>query len=856
MGTNPIACASWRDRVEAEGDRVSFARDPGDARAVLDRVKPDRILVVGEGEFRDTKDRDPWTWCPCPVSFVERPADTDDRELLANLRFAFAPLFSFGQGATEDDDLDPLNALRHVIASSPFTSGVVFGRGEGKGEVLASFDRGGPSTIVDVRPPASWPSVDGASLVDPTGNSLVVTIGSEARPSRRRALELRWDASDPQVSAPRMVRLARAIAREFGIAMVREESRNRANAEVRRARTFLENALEPVFITGSDGRIVDVNRAGAALHGVPRERIVGLHFTEIVEEENREEQKANFERLSRDGSTRVVARTRRLSDGELVVVEASTSLVVLEGESYAVVVVRDVTERRAVDERLRSSEERFRTVVDSIDDVVCTLDVEGRYSATFGKGVLAFGATWEEMVGRTYRDVFGGEDAEAHEAAIRGALEGRSVTYETSFGNGNQGPNFHTVNSPLHDGDHRIVGLVTVSRDISEMKRVQAQLFISDRMASIGMLAAGVAHEINNPLAAVLSNLELAATEAADLAGSVGAVELSNIVDEVADARVAASRVREIVRDLRMFSRSDAESPAPIDVGQALDSAARMAWNEVRHRARLVKDYADLPKVLANEGRLGQVFLNLIVNAAHAIPEGRASANEIRLVTRVDAQGRVVVNVEDTGSGIPAEVMPKLFRPFFTTKPVGVGTGLGLSICQRIVTAIGGDITVTSELGRGTSFQVRLPPASASIAPATTIPKAGPPTGRRGRVLVVDDEPLVCSVIRRSLATEHEVTTCANGRQALALLEGGARFDVILCDLMMPEMTGMELFDSVLDAFPDQAEQVIFVTGGAFTTRARSFLEARPNPYLDKPFDPEVLRRVVREKVGPAEATP
>jgi CheY-like chemotaxis protein len=276
-----------------------------------------------------------------------------------------------------------------------------------------------------------------------------------------------------------------------------------------------------------------------------------------------------------------------------------------------------------------------------------------------------------------------------------------------------------------------------------------------------------------------------------------------------------------------------------------------MAWNEIRHRARVNKNYGQVPSVLANESRLGQVFLNLIVNAAQAIPEGRADANEIRLSTRTHGPAGefVLVEVADTGSGIPPAIRHKLFDPFFTTKPAGVGTGLGLAICHRIVTGLGGDISVTSEVGKGTTFRILLPIAAVREE-APNPPAAAIVTGqRRGRILVVDDEKVVATAVRRVLGDDHDVKVLTSAQEALRRISGGERFDVILCDLMMPVMTGVELHSELARTAPDQAACMVFLTGGAFTPRARAFLDEVPNPRLDKPFELSTLRALVQERL-------
>jgi signal transduction histidine kinase len=391
----------------------------------------------------------------------------------------------------------------------------------------------------------------------------------------------------------------------------------------------------------------------------------------------------------------------------------------------------------------------------------------------------------------------------------------------------------------------------------AERHRMQEQLLISDRMASVGTLAAGVAHEINNPLAAVLANLDVSLELLADLCDPRGGGEgappaltarLGDLAAPLVDAREAADRVQMIVRDLKIFSRSgDEERTGPVDIERVLESALRIAWNEVRHRARLLRDYGgDVPLVLGNAARLGQVFLNLIVNAAQAIPEGQVQANEIRVVSRRRGD-QVVIEVRDSGSGIPPQVMSHIFAPFFTTKSAGVGTGLGLAICHRIVTGLGGTITARENEGPGTIFEVVLAAARPveDLPPAPLEPVVAAAAAIRGRILVVDDEPLINKVVQRMLRADHDVSSFGSVREALEAIRGGASYDVILCDLMMPEMTGMDLHAELLRLRPDLAQRVVFMTGGAFTPAAREYLHQMPNQRLEKPFEPGDLRLIV-----------
>jgi CheY-like chemotaxis protein len=268
----------------------------------------------------------------------------------------------------------------------------------------------------------------------------------------------------------------------------------------------------------------------------------------------------------------------------------------------------------------------------------------------------------------------------------------------------------------------------------------------------------------------------------------------------------------------------------------------------MRHRASLVRDYGELPLVEANEASLGQVCLNLLINAAQAIPEGRVDDNEIRVTTYTDRDGRAVVEVRDTGGGIPPEIMGRIFDPFFTTKPIGLGTGLGLSICHRLVTSLGGEISVESEVGVGSIFRFAIPGAPRARLTRRAI-SAPLPVVRAARILVVDDEPGVGVAVQRMVAPPHHVTTVTSGEEALALVAAGQRYDVILCDVMMPNMTGMQLHEELVRVAPELAERMVFITGGAFTPSAKKFLEDIPNDVLEKPFDFKQLAATINEKL-------
>ena len=508
--------------------------------------------------------------------------------------------------------------------------------------------------------------------------------------------------------------------------------------------------------------------------------------------------------------------------------------------------LREVEARRLhreADEARRASDARFAAIMMTATDGVLSAEEGAGIDYVNPAGEKIFGYAPGELLGESLAKLFAGRD----DAPFQVPDPGRTVELTGRRKGGDEFPIDLSAGRWIVEGRSRVAVIV---RDVTDRKKVEAQLLVADRMVSVGTLAAGVAHEINNPLAAVMANLEIGIKVLGMIADRPGGPpELARLDQQMKDALDASERVRHIVRDLKIFSRGGEEVNGPVDVQKVMESTLRMAWNEVRHRAKVVKSYAPIPPVQASEARLGQVFLNIVVNAAQAMSEGQADRNELRVKTALEDE-RVVVEIADTGPGIPPEVMRRLFTPFVTTKPVGTGTGLGLSICHRIVTELGGEIGVHTNPGRGTVFRIYLPLAEEDIKASQPVVLDDGPAARRGKIMVIDDEPMIATVVQRSLASEHDVVGVHRAREALARIIAGERFDVILCDLMMPEMTGMEFHGELMRRVPAQAEALIFVSGGAFTPRARDFLEQVPNQRIEKPFDTRRLRALVNARLG------
>jgi PAS domain S-box-containing protein len=535
----------------------------------------------------------------------------------------------------------------------------------------------------------------------------------------------------------------------------------------------------------------------------------------------------------------------------------------VDGSEDVVVVIRDITlERQLQDEaseraRLRldyevaqrreaegtaeRAETGLRLLIDTIPDIAMVHE-RGRLVHVNHVAVSALGYdTASDLIGRLVLDLVHPDDWVATADRIRAVNEAGTITSP------------RIIHVQRKDGsylDLEFVGVpiafrgrphaLSLGRDLTERKKLEAKLALSERLVAMGRLVAGIGHEINNPLSYVMGNLELLQET---LPPSPESDEL------IRDCLEGAERIRKIIAGLKSMSRGG-EHRAPIDLRRVIELAIAMTHNEVRHRAQLAIDLRDTPAVMADENRLGQVFVNLLVNAAQSIAEGQAATNEIAVKTWTDAFGRACIEIRDSGCGVPAEDLGRIFDPFFTTKAVGVGTGLGLSISHNIVTEYGGMMTVSSELGHGTTFRVVLPPSPFPRKTATeTIPPVRTDPAQRARVLVIDDEPAIGVLVRRTLSTAHDVIVTHSGPEAIERIAKGDAFDVILCDLMMPDMTGMDVFARLSELAPEQARRITFITGGAFTRATTEFIESTRHEVLEKPFTADGLRAAVRAMI-------
>jgi len=393
-----------------------------------------------------------------------------------------------------------------------------------------------------------------------------------------------------------------------------------------------------------------------------------------------------------------------------------------------------------------------------------------------------------------------------------------------------------------------------------------------DRLRSVGRLAAGLAHEVNNPLTFVLANLEslreshqsirrfvrqlrveLSTQEAItpqSFERMAAEANLREILDDAADMLTdcykGTHRIQDIARSLGTFSRADDDRAELVDLTRVVDDACAMVFNQIRYRARLVKRFEPIPMIAAFPGRIAQALVNLLTNAAEAIEGGAYEKHRIVVSTRADDES-VVISVRDTGGGIGEADRERIFTAGFTTKAHRGGMGLGLASCRRIAAEHGGRLEVRHLAEGGTRFDLIIP-VDTGLAVAENRRESRPVSEaplQRARLLIVDDDAMVLSALRRRLRRRYDVVTVLGGVEALALLSADSEFDSIICDLMMPRVDGKSFYDSVRQDDPDLAKRIVFMSGGAFTPRLRKFAAAVPNPVLQKPVSRDELESML-----------
>ncbi len=510
--------------------------------------------------------------------------------------------------------------------------------------------------------------------------------------------------------------------------------------------------------------------------------------------------------------------------------------------------------KHAVDETLRARERWVSTTLAALGDAVVSTDAQGRvnYANPAAEALLARGVDTLRETPFEAAVPLRDERSNVPVTPVTDCLRDRAVRHVDALltrADGAERAISDSV-SPLIDDRGELVGAVFVCHDVTDRRRMQREVEHNARLAALGTLAAGVAHDLSNPLSYVLANVSMSRDALREHRDDL----VSNLADDLdaalSEALIGVNRVAAIVAELRTFSRPESGAAARIDLNRVVTSALRFVRSEVELRAVIVRDEGEAPPVIASESRLSQVVVNLVLNAAQASIRPRPADNPITVRTWTDGDGRACLSVSDRGRGIAAAHLPQIFEPFFSTRLDAGGTGLGLTLCHRIVSSLGGTLSVESAEGEGTTFIVRLPPA-ASDAPLRMSTVDEPVVVRaRREVLVIDEEPLMRRLIARALQGEFLVTGARSVAEGLEFLRARRGWSLVLCDIGAAMASRVDLLDVLRDESPGLEHRVVFLTHGAASDRARAMLAAHAQRAIEKPFDARALVHEVRSLVA------
>lgn len=517
-------------------------------------------------------------------------------------------------------------------------------------------------------------------------------------------------------------------------------------------------------------------------------------------------------------------------------------------------------------ENIYFSEQRYRVLMDNASCGIFIFNQKGKVIEVNKQGEKLLNCSKEKIIQENFENFI--VEADKREAAlslkkmINNTLDGPVEIRIKPFEQSQRIVEYSGVEVKM---ENEKVFMVATT-DVSERNKLKAQTLLNDKLATVGKLAAGVAHEINNPISWVMTNLvfikdnlsifkkmfhtiheitqEQNITQKLQLLESfsfgLNTQQILEFDEMINESLQGVERVRDIVKNLKGFSRMDETEITPVHIHDILNTAISMASFEFKYRARLEKHYeSNLPTVWASSSKLNQVFLNLIINAAQALPDADLTKNIIS-VSAETAGKYIKIDISDTGTGISTDILPHIFDPFFTTKSVGHGTGLGLSICHEIISHFKGKIEVKSTLNQGSIFSVYLPIAAEVFQLPTSTHNAAENDGKR--ILIIDDEPYLLKCLLNILKNNYRPIAANGGHAAIALLkEHAGQFDALICDLQMPDMNGADLYHYVIAHYPELAKRIIFITGGLYSPLLKQFLTNVDNCLLEKPFAKEDL---------------
>jgi len=651
-----------------------------------------------------------------------------------------------------------------------------------------------------------------------------------------------------------LVRLGAAVRRELRDAGLRRESQREHQRFLESERRFAEifrNSPVPIMVTAlEDGRIIDINQAVVDFLGFPREAVIGRTTTEFGGWDDTRQRDAAVEAIRRDGRW-VMERTVPARDGRSVVMVVFMNVMELDGQKRLVVTMLDITARKQAEQTLRASEERFRLLVESSNELVVEVNNDGTVLYASPNHEVITGRGIAELVGRSVFE-------HVHPDDLPGVLQRfRSRDASGIFRNRFKDGSWHWLEASgrayrLASGEER--GVI-VSRDVTERiraedtrKRLEDQLRQAQKLEALGTLAGGIAHDFNNILTAIIAFTDLARLEID---------RPSEVLAHLAEVRLAGDRARDLVKQILAFSRKQKHERQVIRLQPVVREALKLLRSTLPATIEIESRVDEAaPSVLADPSQVHQVLMNLGTNAAHAMRERPGRLEVVLGVCAVD--GALVervpeltpgeyarVTVTDTGCGIAPETLKRIFEPFFTTKAPGEGTGLGLAVCHGIMRDHDGAIAARSRVGEGTVFELYFP-AREEEAPAARAPARDMPLGRGERLLVIDDESAICTSLKSILGRiGYVVTTSSDPVAAVELFRADPQaFDLVLTDLTMPRLTGIDVARAVLEARPDLP--VLMASGFSASWTPEAVRALGIVDLVSKPMSLPVLATAVR----------
>ena len=621
--------------------------------------------------------------------------------------------------------------------------------------------------------------------------------------------------------------------------------RKRAEEALRQSQEALQKILESVTagisVIDLNGVITEVNQRTVEMHGFSsKDELLGKSAFELVAPSDHKRIATNMRQALKQGTIRGVEYTLLKADGSEFPGELSTSVLKdASGNSVGhITIARDITKRKQAEEALKESEAKYRTLFEDSRDAFFITTRDGKLIDANQSFLDLFGYTRKEAIGLDVRERYVNPDdwrRFQQEIEQKGAVR----DYELRLYKKDGGELTCLVNAAVRQtngGD--ILGYHGFIHDITERRQMEQELILSSRLASIGEMASGIAHEINNPLTAVIGYAQL-----------LGQRDVPEDIKEVVGViNEGAQRVAEIVQKLLTFARGTKTENEPVDVNSVLTSILEMRSYEMyANNIEVTSELAsDLPLTVANLGQLQQVFLNIVINAEQAMIEahdrGRLSIKTERI------NNSIRVSIADDGPGIAKEDTSKIFNPFFTGRDRG--TGLGLSIAYGIVKAHKGKIYAKSTLSKGSTFIVELPIVAEPKQMEMAEPAGEEPERvAEARIMVVDDEPSICQFLDRFLTGEgHKVETILGAQAALQRMNV-AEYDLVLLDIKMPGMSGVELYEHMKEIDPALQRKVVFIAGEVISPQVKAFLSKTKVPCLTKPFNLERLKKELNHKL-------